>query len=316
MRLYGKNALKKRLDDTAAKGRIPHAVMFSGNPGSGRKTLAKYTAELFLCENGACGKCAVCQNIENGVHPDVIFVKEQCGGKYAMEPFREVLSDTVVRPNNGDIKLYVFEDCDAMRSEHLNALLKLIEEPADYLRFVFTCESAGVIPDTILSRVVEFEVPDTSADDCERALTDLGVEVSKARELSELFAGNIGKCRAVLDGGDEAKLIETARKAAAALGRRDGFGLTAALSEQNNRSEFSQITEYLSEIIRDALALKCGCEAETFGKKEARAIAAAFSETEILRMLDAAFEIAKNDSLNLNLALTAAYFVSKALPIL
>ena len=313
MKLYGKNHLKKRLDGIAEKGRLSHAVLFSGHSGVGKKALARYTAELFLCENSACGECPTCRNIENGAHPDVIFVKERCGGKYAMDPFREVLSDTVVRPNNGDCKVYVFEDCDTMRPEHQNSLLKLIEEPADHLRFVFTCENTSVIPETVLSRVTEFEVPDTPVADCEQALLDSGVEAAKAHELAEMFAGNIGKCKAVLDGGDESQLIETARKAAAALGARDGFGITCALSEQSGRAEFGRVMEYLSRIVRDALAVKCGGEAEFFGKEESRKIAERFSEDEILNILDTAFETAKNEVYNLNLSLTAANFVSRIL---
>lgn len=316
MKLYGKSGLKQRLDGIAEKGRLPHAVLFSGHSGVGKKTLAKYTAQLFLCEdpaNRACGVCPTCRNIENGTHPDVIFVKEQCGGKYAADPFREVLSGTVVKPNNGRYKVYVFEDCGTMRPEHQNALLKLIEEPAEHLRFVFTCENTSVIPETVLSRVTEFEVPDTPVKDCEQALTDSGIDAAKARELSEMFAGNIGKCRAVLDGGDESLLIETARKAAEALGKRDGFGLSAALSEQTGRAEFGRVIEYLSRIVRDALAVKCGGEAEFFGKKESRKIAERFSEDEILNILDTAFEVAKNEIYNLNLPLTAAYFTSRIL---
>ena len=313
MRLYGKSELKKRLDGIAEQGRLPHAVLFSGHSGVGKKALAKYTAQLFLCENGACGDCPACRNIESGVHPDVIFVKERCGGKYAAAPFREVLSGTVIRPNNGDCKVYVFEDCDTMRTEHHNALLKLIEEPAEYLRFVFTCENTSVIPETVLSRVTEFAVPDTPVEDCKQALIDGGVEAKKAQELAEMFAGNIGKCKAVLDGGDEAQLIEAARKTAAALGARDGFGLAAALSEKSNRAEFGQVVEYLSRIVRDALAVKCGEEAEFFGKAESKKIAENFSEDEILNILDTVFELAKNEVYNINLPLTAAYFVSRVL---
>ena len=313
MKLYGKNHLKKRLDGIAEKGRLSHAVLLSGQSGVGNKALAKYTAELFLCENGACGACPTCRNIENGAHPDVIFVKERCGGKYAMDPFRGVLNDTVVRPNNGDCKVYVFEDCDTMRPEHQNSLLKLIEEPAEYLRFIFTCENTSVIPETVLSRVTEFEVPDTPISDCEQALLDSGIEAAKARELAEMFAGNIGKCKAVLDGGDESQLSETARKAAEALGSRDGFGLSCALSEQSGRAEFGRVMEYLSRIVRDALALKCGGEAEFFGKEESRKIAESFAEDEILNILDTAFETAKNEVYNLNLSLTAAYFISRVL---
>ena len=318
MRLYGKDRIKARLDDIAEKNRLPHAIMFSGGSGSGRKTLARYTAQLFLCENRACGECSACRNIEHDGHPDVIFVKRECGGKYAMEPFREILRGTVVKPNNGDAKIYVFEDCDTMMPQHQNTLLKLIEEPPAHLRFIFTCENTGVIPETVLSRVTEFEVPDTPVEDCARCLVDSGVDPKKAKELSETFSGNIAKCKAVVDGAEgdsdsELKLIETAQKAAAAIGRRDGFGAAAALSEQTGRAEFSAVMEYLSRILRDALAVKYGGEAEFFGKKESKKIAESFSDGEILNMLNVAFEIEENSIYNLNLALTAAYFTSRIL---
>ena len=77
MRLYGKDSLKRRLDGIAAKGRLPHAILFSGNEGSGRRTMAEYTAQLFLCEgHRACGECIACRNIESGNHPDVIYVMQ------------------------------------------------------------------------------------------------------------------------------------------------------------------------------------------------------------------------------------------------
>lgn len=314
MKLYGKDSLKRRLDDIAAKGRLPHAVMFSGNSGCGRKMLARYTAELFLCGDHACGECSACRNIEYDSHPDVIFAKQACGGDYSMEPFREVLRGTVVKPNNGDIKIYVFEDCDTMTAQLLNTLLKLIEEPPAHLRFVFMCENTSVIPETVMSRVTEFEVPDTSEEDCKRCLVDKGADVRRAAELSAMFAGNIGKAVSVLKDGDnsvEMKLIATAQRAAAAIGRRDGYGTAAALSEQSGRAEFADTVRYLTRILRDALAVRVGGAEEFFCKKEARAIAAAFTESEIINMLDTAFELERNEIYNLNLALSGAYFTSK-----
>ena len=313
MRLYGKDLLKRRLDDIAAKGRLPHAILFSGNESSGRKTLAKYTAQLFLCENRcACGECIVCRNIENDNHPDVIFVKRACEGKYMMEPFRGVLAETVIMPIDGNFKVYVFEDCDTMSVQILNTLLKLIEEPPAHLRFVFTCRNTGVIPETVMSRVTEFEVPDPDADNCARCLEDMGIDPKQAKELSLTFSGNTAKCCAALqDGSSELKLIDVATAAATAIGQRSGYGLAAALAGQTSRDEFSQVLDFLAEIVRDALALKYGKEPEFFRKKEAEKIAAEFSEEEITGMLDAIFELEKNEIYNLNLALSGVYLTSR-----
>lgn len=311
MKLYGKDELKRRIDDIASKGRLPHAIMLSGHEGCGKKTFARYIAQWFLCGHNACGQCAVCRNIEHDGHPDVIFVKAQCEGKYSMDSFREVMSGTVVKPNNGDLKIYIFEEADEMTPLHLNKLLKLIEEPPEHLRFIFTCENPGLILETIRSRVTEFEILDPSIEDCAEYLVDNGMEPKRARELSEKFSGNISKCRAVSDGGDELKLIENAQNIAAAIAKHDKFGAAAAVSEQSVRVKFGQVMEYLTMILRDALAIKCGGEAEFFAKKESGKIAENFSENEILTMLDTAFEVIGNEMYNLNLALTAAYFTSK-----
>lgn len=349
MELYGKDRLKQRLDNIAAHGRLPHALMLSGSSGSGRKTLARYIAELFLCgnKNGSvpCGKCAVCRNIENDNYVDVVFVKRACinaeskGKKdkkdkdkekdkkkekklgYAMDSFREVLRDTAVMPAGGDIKIYVFEDCDTMSVQMQNTLLKLIEEPPAHLRFIFTCENTSAIPETVMSRVTEFEVPDTTEPECKRFLVDQGVQPDRAGELSGTFAGNIGKALAALNDGEnsnELKLIGIAQRAAAAIGKHDGYGTAAALSEVSNRAEanradFGETVRYLARILRDALALRVGGETEFFCKKEAKAIAAAYSEGEIMNMLDAAFELEKNEQYNLNLPLSSVYFVSRIL---
>lgn len=316
MRLYGKDRLKKRLDDMAANGRLPHALLFSGNSGCGRRTLARYVAELFLCKDNACGKCAVCRNIESDSYADVIPAKRFCGGKYLMEPFRALLLDMSVSPNSGDIKVYIFEDCDTMSVQILNSLLKTIEEPLSYLRFVFTCENTSVIPETVMSRVVEFEVPDTTEEDCKQFLIDSGADGKRSAEFAAMFAGNIGKAGSAFKDGEnsaEMRLIGTARKAAAAIGRRDGYGVASALSEITVRAEFGDTVRYLARILRDALAVRLGGGEEFCCKKEARSIAAAFSEEKIMCMLDAAFELERNEHYNLNLPLSGAYFTSRIL---
>ncbi len=318
MRLYGKTILKERLDAIASRSRLPHAIMLYGEKGSGRRVMANYIAKLFMCGAPPCEECSVCTKINADAHPDVIFVKRACGGKYnlsetqsGLTSMREVMESVVIKPNDGDVKVYIFEDCDEMTPQIQNTLLKTIEEPAPFLRFVFTCESTDSILETIRSRVTEFEVPCASVQECAEMLTDSGNPPAKAMELAEMLSGNIGKCLDILSGEGDTPFMETARRAASAIGSKNGYAAAAALSEQTGRAEFAATISYLTEILRDALALRCGGTASSCGKKEAEAIAKTHSEQQILDMLDAVFKATADSSLNLNMALTATYLTTK-----
>lgn len=310
MQLYGKALLCETLEKTARQNRLSHAILLSGKSGVGKKMLARYIAQLIMCGNNACGECACCRNIENDIHPDVIFVKRACGGKYSMEQFREVLKNAVVLPNNDKYKVYIFEDCDSMLPVHYNALLKLIEEPAAHLRFIFTCANTALVPETIMSRVTEYEVPDPTIEECKQYLVDSGVDAEKAKELSETFSGNIGECVNSINGGGDAKIVDAARKIAAAIAARDAFTAAAELSVQSGKADFYRVFDYLANVFRDAMAVKYGEPPESFDKVSAEKIAASFSEEEILKMSDAVFEMSSNEIYNLNTALGASYFIS------
>ncbi len=318
MRLYGKNTLKERLDAIAARDHLPHAIMLYGEKGTGRRVMANYIAKLFMCGAPPCEGCPTCSKINANAHPDVIFVKKECGGKYGLDEsksgqvsIRRIMEGVVVKPNDGDIKVYVFEDSDEMSVQIQNTLLKLIEEPAPFLRFVFTCENTDSIIETIRSRVTEFEVPRASAEECAQMLIDSGHPEAQSKELAETLSGNIGKCLDILSGEGDTLFMETARKAAAAIGRKDAYSLAAALSEQTGRPEFASVLGYLTEILRDALAKRCGGSLTSCGKIEAEAIASAYNEEQLLDMLDAVFKVSADAALNLNLALSASYLTTK-----
>ena len=311
MRLYGKAALKERLDYTAAANRLPHAIMLHGERGCGRRTAAKYIAQLFMCGAPPCGSCTTCTRIEQGIHPDVVYAKQMCDGKYSAEKIREVVASAAIKPNDGAVKIYIFEDSDEMNVTVQNTLLKIIEEPASYLRFIFTCENTNNILTTIQSRVTTHDVPTPSPEECCAYLTANGVDAAKAQELSELLSGNIGKCLEVLEDGAEARLMDTARHAAEGIAKRSAFTTAAALSEQSGRAEFAAVLEYLAGILRDALASRCGAPLSSCGKGEAQAIAAAYNEADITNMLDELFKVISHRDYNINLALSASYLTSK-----
>lgn len=312
MRLYGKDRLVELLEETAGENRLSHAILISGERGSGRRTMAKFIAKQFMCGAVPCENCNVCSRIDMDYHPDVIYVQQKCGGKYNVGGVREIVSEgAAVKPNDGDVKIYIFENADEMSNVVQDTLLKNIEEPEPWIRYIFLCENSGNLLSTIRSRVTEYKIPECSPEECSKCLVnEFKVDKAKAQELSQTMSGNIGKCLEVLNGGDETKLMETARHAAAGIARKSGYMVCAALAEQTGRKEYAGVLEYLAGILRDALAVRAGGELCSCGKEEAKAIAKVFDEAEVTAMLSKVFEVNSAGSLNLNLALCSAYLTS------
>lgn len=343
MRLYGKGRLPELLEDTAAENRLPHAILLSGDRGSGRRTMAKFIAKLFLCGPQPCEVCPTCTRINADAHPDVIYVRREVGGKYALTKsngvtdIRIFMESTAVKPNDGDIKIYIFENADEMSPMVQNTLLKNIEEPESWVKYIFLCENSSSLLTTIRSRVTEFRVPDCTPEQCfECLVNEYGVDRKKAEEYSQMMSGNIGKCLEALgaEGTEkkrgakksaeddqeedqypqELRLMDSARYAAAGIAKRNGYMLCTALGEQTGRKEYSGMLEYLAGIIRDALAFRTGGELYSCGKAEARAVAGAFDETALTAMLDAVFEVnSQTSAANINLGLCSAYLTSRLL---
>lgn len=344
MRLYGKDRLAELLSDTAAENRLPHAILLCGDRGSGRRTAAKYIAKLFLCGAIPCENCPVCSKINAEAHPDVIWVRRECGGKYALTSksgqtdLREFMEGTAVKPNDGDVKIYIFENADEMSPQVQNTLLKNIEEPEPWVKYIFLCENPSSLLSTIRSRVTEFRIPDcTPRECCECLVNEYHIDPAKAQEYSQMMSGNIGKCLEALGAAEkpekkrsgkkaaqedepeeeypsELRLMDSARHAAAAVAAKNGYLLCTALAEQTGRKEYAGMLEYLAGILRDAIAVRTGGELYSCGKKEAEAVAAAFDEAAVTAMLEAVFDV--NDragAANLNLALCSAYLTSRLL---
>ncbi|MDR2532430.1 MAG: DNA polymerase III subunit [Oscillospiraceae bacterium] len=148
----------KQLENFIASGRIPHALCFVGADPEYLSELSEYTARLFLCGNGQaapCDTCKSCKKAQNKSHPDIIRASELTdGGKYKVDALRKIAVDSVVRPNDGDFKVYIFAKVDSMTPLCQNTLLKFTEEPPEYVRIIFTASSPDTLLDTIKSRLV------------------------------------------------------------------------------------------------------------------------------------------------------------------
>lgn len=155
----GNKELIERLKRDAVASRTPHAIIFEGADGSGKKTLAKYLALLLACEHSPdiCGECAYCRKILSGNSPDVITVAPTDGRvQIGVDTVRFIRSDVYVKPNDNRYKVYIIESADKMTHEAQNAFLKVLEEPPEYSVFIMLCESSDAMLITVKSRATVY----------------------------------------------------------------------------------------------------------------------------------------------------------------
>ncbi|MCL1822601.1 MAG: hypothetical protein FWG44_00160 [Oscillospiraceae bacterium] len=150
-------------DKCPSADKFPHAVCFIGDDVSRLAELAEETAKAILCgKNPACLTCINCKKVQNKMHPDIFRVRELSpDNKYKVDFVRKVAADSVFRPNDGDLKVYIFNEADEMSPVCQNALLKFTEEPPEYVRIIFTVKTKENLLDTIKSRLVFINAQNT-----------------------------------------------------------------------------------------------------------------------------------------------------------
>ena len=262
MKLYGKREALKRLEGFAQTNRLPHAVLLSGEQGVGKKVLADYVAMLYLCEKkGArpCFSCNECRKTGQRQHPDVVYVtRDVISAKKKVERMREIVKDGYIMPNDGDTRVYIFDDADLLSVECQNTLLKFIEEPLSFNRFVFTASSVNSLIPTVLSRLTRINVDKTTPDECTEALVDFSVPEAEAKELSALFGGNIGRALAATEDEAEIALIDNTKEFLLAVSQKNEYKSATALCAFTTRKEQNRALCVMQEILRDAVVFSSG----------------------------------------------------------
>lgn len=154
--VFAQTNTAQRLREAAARGTLSHALIFSG-PGE-RTAAARYAAAAMECTAGGerpCLACPDCRKVIRGIHPDVVFVRDEDHAEISVDVVRRARADAFIRPNEGARKIYIFEDCSLLTEKDQNVLLKTVEEGPAYAAFFFCTENAAALLQTIRSRCVE-----------------------------------------------------------------------------------------------------------------------------------------------------------------
>ena len=167
--------------------RLPHAILLRGAGSATRGKVSSFLAQAFVCEgeNKPCGRCSHCMKVGINSHPDVITVDPAAQNEktFKIALVREMKDDAYIIPNEASRKVYILKSADKMNVQAQNALLKLIEEPPSYARFILECESSSAMLETILSRVSLFDLgtdSDDVSDELRRKADDIAARLASA----------------------------------------------------------------------------------------------------------------------------------------
>ena len=140
------------------QGKLPHALMFTGVPGLGKRQFVRFVAESLLCRNcsstkGACGACDSCAQLTAGAHPDFSALQpEGASMNIKVDSVRELVNWFQLSAPPGQYRVALIDSADTMNRNAANSLLKTLEEPGERAVLILAADRPGALPATILSR--------------------------------------------------------------------------------------------------------------------------------------------------------------------
>ncbi|MFG6440337.1 DNA polymerase III subunit gamma/tau [Roseateles sp. LKC17W] len=182
--LVGQEHVVQALANALTQGRLHHAYLFTGTRGVGKTTVSRILAKSLNCTgaDGAggitaqpCGVCNACRDIDSGRFVD--YVELDAASNRGVEEISQLLDQAVYKPVVGRFKVYMIDEVHMLSNTAFNAMLKTLEEPPEYLKFVLATTDPQKVPVTVLSRCLQFNLRPMAAADVQSHLGNvLGAE--------------------------------------------------------------------------------------------------------------------------------------------
>ncbi len=262
----------KTLQSMLQKDEIPHALLFSGEEGIGKRTVALTFAQALLCQERRqsegeagegetegsiepCGHCLSCRKLTDRNHPDLLTIEPE-GSAIKVEQIRALQDRIVFKPVEGSRRIVLIDPADEMNIAAANAFLKTLEEPPSQTILILITSKPFSLPETIRSRCQKVSFHSLSLSQVENLLAERkGWSTHDARLVASLTGGNLGKALS-LD-------IEAARAEETGLHTlvsektlTDYEALfEAATSSSRDEETMAKSLHYLSAWFRDVLVL-------------------------------------------------------------
>jgi len=165
--LVGQDNTVQALTNALDKDRLHHAYLFTGTRGVGKTTLARILAKSLNCEESIsskpCQNCATCKDIDKGRYIDLIEV--DAASNTQVDSMRSLLENAQYAPTSGRFKVYIIDEVHMLSKSAFNAMLKTLEEPPSHVKFILATTDPKKIPITVISRCLQFNLKQMTAED-------------------------------------------------------------------------------------------------------------------------------------------------------
>ncbi len=158
--LIGQEVVAETITNSIKADKIPNAYLFTGIRGIGKTTIARIVAKTLNCLNGIENKCKVkcdnCDSIASSNHIDVL--EMDAASKTGVDDVRDLIEFSRYGPTSAKYKIFIIDEVHMLSKQAFNALLKTLEEPPEYLKFIFATTEIKKIPITVVSRCQRFDL--------------------------------------------------------------------------------------------------------------------------------------------------------------
>ena len=158
--LIGQEVVAETITNSIKADKIPNAYLFTGIRGIGKTTIARIVAKTLNCSNGIENKCKVkcenCDSIASSNHIDVL--EMDAASKTGVDDVRDLIEFSRYGPTSAKYKIFIIDEVHMLSKQAFNALLKTLEEPPEYLKFIFATTEIKKIPITVVSRCQRFDL--------------------------------------------------------------------------------------------------------------------------------------------------------------